>query len=91
MKRLFWVVFGITVGVLAMRKLSRAAEKLTPHGMASSIGSGLTELADAVREFATDVREAMTERESQLREATGLDGRIGRADANGSAPRPDPA
>ncbi len=91
MKRLFWLVFGITVGVLSMRKLSRVAEKLTPQGMASGIGSGLSDLADAIREFAADVRDAMTERESQLRSATGLDGHLGRVEPDRSAQSPDPA
>jgi hypothetical protein len=72
-RRLFWLAMGVTIGALIVRKLSRAAEKLTPSGMAGSIGSGLSDLADSIRDFATDVREAMTEREAQLRQSTGLD------------------
>jgi hypothetical protein len=72
-RRLFWLAMGITIGALIVRKLSRAAEKLTPSGLAGSIGSGLSDLADSIRDFATDVREAMTERETQLRQSTGLD------------------
>jgi chromosome condensin MukBEF MukE localization factor len=64
---------GVTIGALLVRKLSRAAERLTPRGMANGLGAGLTELADAVREFAADVRAAMREREVELRAATGLD------------------
>ena len=77
MKRLFWLALGITLGVLTMRRISRMAEKLTPQGMAASIGQGLSDLADAVGEFGADVRAAMHERETQLRESTGLDGRLG--------------
>jgi chromosome condensin MukBEF MukE localization factor len=81
MRRLFWLAMGVTIGALLVRKLSRAAEKLTPSGMAQGIGGGLSELAEAIRAFAADVREAMREREAQLREATGLDGSTGPAPA----------
>ncbi len=74
MRRLFWLAMGITIGALLVRKLSKAAEKLTPRGMAGSLAAGLADLADALRDFSVDVREAMTEREAQLRTATGLDG-----------------
>ena len=74
MRRLFWLAMGVTIGALVVRKLSRAAEKLTPSGMATSIGQGLSDLADSISEFTADVREAMSERETQLRESTGLDG-----------------
>jgi chromosome condensin MukBEF MukE localization factor len=76
-KRLFWLALGITLGVLTMRKVSRAAQKLTPQGMSSALGQGLSDLAAAIGEFGADVRAAMTEREAQLRESTGLDGRLG--------------
>jgi chromosome condensin MukBEF MukE localization factor len=78
MRRLFWLAMGITIGALIVRKLSNLAERLTPRGMATSLGQGLAELADALREFAADVREAMEEREAQLREATGMDGNLGK-------------
>ena len=78
MRRLFWVVMGITVGVLAMRRLSRVAEKLTPQGMAGGIGAGLEELAASIRDFGSDVRAAMSERESELRQSTGMAGDPGR-------------
>jgi hypothetical protein len=74
MRRLFWLAMGVTIGALLVRKLSRAAEKLTPSGLANGLAGALSELADAVRDFAADVRDAMHEREAQLREATGLDG-----------------
>jgi hypothetical protein len=41
--------------------------------VSSSIG-GLTE---AVREFADEVREGMAEREAELLDGTGIDGRLG--------------
>jgi hypothetical protein len=75
MRRLFWLAMGITIGALIVRKMSRAVERLTPSGMANGLAGALSELADAIRAFAADVSDAMHEREEQLREATGLDGR----------------
>jgi hypothetical protein len=81
MRRLFWLAMGITIGVLVMRKLSKMAAKLTPSGMAQGVAASLGELADALRDFGADVREAMTEREAELREGTGLDGQLGKLEA----------
>jgi hypothetical protein len=77
MRRLFWLAMGITIGALIVRKLSAAAHKLTPGGMAGSISQGLSDLADSLRDFSHDVREAMAEREAELREGAGLDGELG--------------
>ena len=66
MRRLFWLAMGITLGVLVVRRLSRAAEKMTPQGIAGSLGAGLSDLADSIRDFAGDVREADDEREDEL-------------------------
>ena len=73
MKRMFWLALGVTVGVLVMRKLTSAAEQLTPRGLSQSL-RGLT---DAVRDFADEVREGMTVREAELSEGAGIDGKLG--------------
>ena len=73
MRRLFWLVMGITIGALVVRKLSRAAEKMTPGSIGASIASGLRELAEAIGEFGADIRAAAAEREAELRTGTGLD------------------
>jgi hypothetical protein len=70
----FWLAMGITIGALIVRKLSRAAEKLTPSGVANGVAAALGDLADSIRGFAVEVRQAMHEREAELREATGMDG-----------------
>jgi hypothetical protein len=80
MRRLFWLAMGVTIGALLVRKLSKVAEKLTPRGVAGGIGAGLADLADALRDFADDVREAMHDRESELRQSTGLDGQLGKVE-----------
>lgn len=73
MRRLFWLAMGVTIGALVVRKLSAAAEKLTPQGVAGSIVEGLRDLADAIGEFGADVRAAAAAREDELRSGTGLD------------------
>jgi hypothetical protein len=78
MRRLFWLAMGVTIGALIVRKLSKAAEKLTPRGLAGGIGAGLADLADALRDCGAELREAMREREAELRENTGLDGQLGK-------------
>lgn len=78
MRRLFWLVMGVTIGALVVRKLSAAAQRLTPHGMASSVADALGEIGASVRDFGQEVRAAMSEREAELRAGTGLDGELGR-------------
>jgi hypothetical protein len=73
MRRLFWLAMGITIGVLIVRKLSAAAERLTPGSIGRSIADGLGDLADAIGDFGADVRAAAAEREGELRSGTGLD------------------
>ena len=73
MRRLFWLAMGVTIGALLVRKLSRAAEKLTPQGMAGALVEGLRDLADAIGDFGADVRAAAAMREEELRSGTGLD------------------
>lgn len=73
MRRLFWLGLGLALGALVFRRMSRAAERLTPAGIAESLGGALTDLSEAVRDFAADVREGMTEQETALREGAGLD------------------
>ncbi|SHN73090.1 hypothetical protein SAMN05660350_02058 [Geodermatophilus obscurus] len=73
MRRLFWLAMGVTIGALVVRKISRAAERMTPTGIGASIAEGLRDLADAIGDFGADVRAAMAERESELRTGTGLD------------------
>jgi hypothetical protein len=77
MRRLFWLVMGITIGALIVRKLSNAAARMTPGNLASSIVHALRDLAESLRDFSTEVREAMDDREAELRAGAGLDGELG--------------
>ena len=77
MRRLFWLAMGVTIGALVVRKLARTAKSLSPRGLAGSLAESVRGLTVAVREFAADVREGMAEREAELTEGVGLDGRLG--------------
>jgi hypothetical protein len=72
-KRVFWLALGVTVGALVVRKLSSAAEQLSPRGLSQSL-RGLT---DALADFVDEVREGASTRESELIEGAGLDGKLG--------------
>ena len=74
MRRLFWLAMGITIGALIVRKMSKMAAKMTPGNMAGGLAAGLGDLASSIREFSADGRDAMAEREAELRAASGLDG-----------------
>lgn len=73
-RRIFYVALGATVGVLVVRRLTHAVESLQPQHVAGS-------LVQSVQEFLADVRVAMAEREDELRDALGLDGRHDLVDA----------
>jgi hypothetical protein len=77
MKRLFWLVMGVTIGALAFRKLSKLAQKAKPSGIAGSVTAAVGDLAEALRDFAGDVREAMSEHEAAMRAGSGIDGALG--------------
>jgi hypothetical protein len=68
-KRLIWFVVGILAGIYLVTRLKRKARVLTPDGVQDSVDK----LASAVRHFGDEVRAGMEQRESELREALGLD------------------
>ena len=73
MRRIFWLALGVTVGALVVRKLSSAAEQLTPRGLSQSLRG----LSDAFTDFADEVRAGMSAREAELVEGAGIDGKLG--------------
>ena len=73
MRRLFWLALGATLGVLVVRKVTKAAASYSPSGMAQGLSGGLSDLGEGLREMAEVVREGMAERESELRHALGID------------------
>ena len=73
MKRIFWLALGVTVGALVVRKLSSAAEQLSPRGLSQSLRG----LADAVADFVDEVRQSASAREAELVEGAYIDGKLG--------------
>jgi len=69
MRRLFWLGLGVAVGVVAVRKVSQAAQAYTPQGVAASLQSSAVGALDEVRSFVSDVRASMAEREEQILDA----------------------
>jgi hypothetical protein len=79
MRRLLYLAIGVGIGVAAVRKATKAAQKFTPRGVAGSARSSASGLFDSARAFIDDVRVSMAEREIQLHEALqGDDPRRGR-------------
>ncbi len=68
-RRLFWIALGATVGVLLFRKVNKTIEAYSPAGVSKSLGS----VGDGLRELADVVREGMAEREAELRVALGVE------------------
>ena len=68
-KRVFWLGMGVAIGVIVVRKVTRAAEAYSPSGLAGSARNSAAGLVDSVRNFVSDVRVGMAEREAQIQEA----------------------
>ena len=77
MRRIFWLAMGITIGVLVVRKASKAAEQLTPNHLASKTGNVIADFGASMKKFADDVRVSMEQREVEIREDVGFDGTLG--------------
>ncbi len=69
MRRMFYVALGATVGVLVVRRVSNAAAKWTPEGLAVQ-ASGV---GDRVTQWWALVQQGAAERETELRDSLGLD------------------
>jgi hypothetical protein len=73
-RRLVYIAFGATVGILVVRRASAAASRYTPASVQERATASAGGLAGAIREFTAVLKVAMAEREDELREALGLDG-----------------
>jgi len=73
-RRLFYVAMGAAVGILAVRRVTQAAQRFTPAGLQTSLAGSMSGLTAAISEFTDLVREGMAEREEELRVTLGLDG-----------------
>jgi hypothetical protein len=73
-RRLFYIAFGAAAGIVAVRRATQTAQRYTPAGLQQRAGGAFGSVGEAVRDFAAEVKAAMSEREVELREALGLDG-----------------
>lgn len=69
MKRIFWLIIGVAVGIYAVTRLKKRAQQLAPEGLQQSA----EKMASAIRHFGDEVRAGMAERETELRDALGID------------------
>ena len=69
MRRLFYIAFGAAAGVLVVRRVSAAANKWTPEGLAAQAGGAGERLAA----WWGEVQAYSAQREAELREALGLE------------------
>jgi hypothetical protein len=71
MRRVFWLALGLGAGVagavLTMRAARRQARKLAPATLAREARGGLMDLAKLVSESMAEGREAMRDKEEELR------------------------
>jgi hypothetical protein len=68
-RRLVWMAVGAGITIYVVRRIDRALDAASPEG----IGRALNAAVDALREFTVEVREAMAEREQELRVALGVE------------------
>jgi len=68
-KRILWFIIGTAVGVYAVTRLKKRAQLLAPDSLQQSADK----MASAIRHFGDEVRAGMAERETELRDALGID------------------
>ncbi|MGH8891288.1 MAG: hypothetical protein ACRDV3_16195 [Acidothermaceae bacterium] len=69
MKRLFYLAAGAGVGVAVVRKVTKAANKFTPSGIAGSASESVSGVLGSLRGFVDEIRISMAEREIELHDA----------------------
>jgi hypothetical protein len=93
MKRGFWVALGLGAGatgaVLASRWTKKQAQRVAPTTLAREAKGGLLDFSKLVSESIEEGKQAMAEREAQLREESDLPPRA-RADESATAPSEPP-
>ncbi|WP_104181756.1 DUF6167 family protein [Arthrobacter sp. B0490] len=85
-RRVFWLAAGVTIGVVAVRKVSKAKSNLGPEGLNRAVG----QISDSIADFADALRSAMSERENDLRAALGVEPPAAPAAAEASDAVPAP-
>ncbi len=81
-----YITFGAVAGVLAVRRASQAAQRYTPASVQDRLQGSLGSFGTQLSDFLADLKEAMAEREQELRTELGLDGTHDLVDADPSRP-----
>ena len=68
MRRMFYIALGATAGVLIVRKVTAAANKWTPEGIAAQAGGA----GERLSAWWAEVQHFAAEREIELRDSLGL-------------------
>jgi hypothetical protein len=68
-RRALWLGAGIAVGVIVMRKASQAMKAIAPSSIAGQARESAVGFVETMRDFVSDVRDGMAEREAQIHEA----------------------
>jgi hypothetical protein len=67
MRRLFWVGVGVTAAVMAARWVRKQRAKYGPSNVADRLGEGAQDLARLVAVSVAAGRDAMAEKEAEIR------------------------
>ena len=62
-RRLVYIAFGAAAGIMVVHRATRAAKRFTPAGVQDSLTGSFSGLTEAIREFTSELRIAMAERE----------------------------
>jgi hypothetical protein len=68
-RRMLWLGVGIAVGAVVARQVSRTVQAYSPANLAGTARNSAAGLWDSVRDFMTDVREGMVEKEAEIQAA----------------------
>lgn len=73
MKRLFWFAVGVGVAAFVVVKGKELYHRYTPKGVVEQLDKARTDAGSWLGDFVSTMGEAMDARESELREALGLE------------------
>jgi hypothetical protein len=72
-KRLFWFAVGVGVAAFVVVKGKELYHRYTPKGVAEQVDKARIDAGSWIGDFISTMGEAMDARESELREALGLE------------------
>lgn len=71
-KKIFWFLLGAGVGVFALMKAKKYLQQTTPEAIGGRLAESISGLGESIHDFSAEVRAAMAERETELRDTLGL-------------------